>query len=341
MLVIGFGALQVQSEERPALEIAPLTQLQEDILFDSLRSDAVLALPALKTSQVVDPNIAGVWAGSKTSVVMKMSEVTLRFRRKVEELVAAAQTGKDLTNELLESFELVLRAQAERIELRHSHSERQYDSQGVWVPIRSRHPKTLVPFIPGKKGSGVYVAVLQTEDRDNNWGVFVCPRGVSREGTKKALHLNPSYYELFEAKVGMEVDAEVRRSTSGQPGRVKVTLDLSSGLPPSRVATDESISALPRGLVKYKPKLAFDFFKFKPNTSVQQGALVTAELHNKAGYLRRQFFSRYLYLHRTQEQTGVPVFLIEGRAVNDTGECYVVVEQANSWMEYDKVPASF
>jgi hypothetical protein len=329
------------AEERPALEIAPLTQAHMDLLFDSLRSSSVLALPALKSSQEVDPNISGVWSGSKTKVSLSMSEVTLRFRRKVDELVAAAQTGKDLTHELLESFDVVVKATPYRVELRHSHAESAYDSEGLWVPAQSTKPKTLAPFISGQKDSGVYIAVLPIANRDSEWAAYVCPRKTTQERGRAAVRLSPSMYELFEAKVSVAAEADVRMSTAGQEGKVKVSLDLSKDLPPSSLAEDESVSTAPRALFKYKPEAPSDFFRFKPQNNVQQGALVMVEMHNKAGYVRRQFFSRYLYIHKTEEQTGFPVFVGSKRATTDTGECYVVVEQASSWTEYDKKPATF
>jgi hypothetical protein len=328
------------AEGRPALEIAPLTQAHKDILVDSLRSSSVLVLPPVETSQVVDSKISGIWAGSKVKVSLSMGEVTLRFRRKVEELIAATEAGQDLTRDSLESFELVVNALPYRMELRHSNPESSYDAQGVWAPLESRKPQTLVPFIPGQKNSGVYVGVLPTAKRNDQWAVFVCPRKTTLDRKTGAVGLAPSIYELFEAKLNVSAEAEAVMSTGGQEGRIKASLDLSKDLPPSSSVEDESVSAVPRALIKYKPQNPFDFFRFKPHTDVQQGVLVTVEMQNKVGYVRKQRFARYLYIHRTEEPTGVPVFLGKSRAISDTGECYVVAEQATSWTTYDKVVGS-
>jgi hypothetical protein len=325
------------AEEPHALDIAPLTQAQNDILVDSLRSSAVLALPPLETSQVVDPNISGIWAGSKVNVSLSLGEVSLRFRRKVDELVAATQAGQDLTRESLESLELVVHAKPYRMELRHSNPESVSDAQGVWVPLETHRPQTVVPFIAGQKNSGLYVAVLPTAKRIDQWAVFVCPRKVTFERKTGALGLSPSVYELFEAKVSAAAEAEAVMSTGGQEGRMKVSLHVSKDLPPSSATEDEAVSAVPRVQIKYKPQSPFDFFRFKPHTDVQQGILLMLEMQNKVGYVRKQHFSRYLYIHRTEEQTGVPVFYGNKRATADTGECYVLVEQANSWASYDKI----
>ncbi len=327
----------VSAQEQPALEITPLTQAQNDILLDSLRSSAVLELPPSHVSQVVDPNISGMWAGSKTVASLSMGEVTLRFRRKLDELLAATQIGQDLARESLESFELVVNALSYRMELQHSHPASPQDAKGIWVPLDSRKQQTLVPFISGQKNSGVYVGVLPTESRDNQWAVFVCPRKTTVERKSGAIVLGPSLYELFEAKVSVAAQAEAVMSTGGQEGSIKAVLSLSKDLPPSSTFEDESISAAPRVLIKYKPESPFDYFRFKPHMHVQQGASVAIEMQNKVGYRRKQYFSRYLYLHRTEEPTGVPVFVGNKRAASDTGECYVVVEQANSWATYDKV----
>ena len=327
----------VRADDRPALEIAPLTQVHKDILVDSLRSSALLELPPVETSQVVSSKVSGIWAGSKVNVSLSMSEVTLRFRRKVDELIAATEAGQDLTRESLESFEFVVRALPHRIELRHSAPENFRDAQGVWIPLDSRRPQTVVPFISGQKNSGVYIAVLPTAKREDQWGVFVCPRKTTQDRKTGAVGLAPSIYELFEAKVGVAAEVGAVMSTGGQEGRIKASLDLSKDLPPSGSVEDESLSAAPRALVKYKPQYPFDFFRFKPHTDVQQGALVTVEMQNKAGYVRTQRFSRYLYIHRSEEQTGVPVYLGKTRAHTDAGECYVLAEQASSWTTYDKI----
>lgn len=328
------------AEERPALEVAPLTQAHKDILVDSLRSGSVLALPPVEISQVVDSKISGIWAGSKVDVSLSMGEVTLRFRRKVEELIAATEAGEDLTQDSLESFEVTLKALPYRMELRHSNPESSYDAHGVQVPLEVRNPQTFAPFISGQKNSGVYVAVLPTAKRDDQWAAFVCPRKTTRDRKTGAVGLAPSVYELFEAKVSVAAEVEAMMSTGGQEGRIKASLDLSKGLPPSRSVEDESVSAVPRALIKYKPQHPFDFFRFKPHTDVQQGVLVTVEMQNKVGYVRKQRFGRYLYIHRTEEPTGVPVFLGKNRALSDTGECYIVAEQATSWTTYDKVVSS-
>jgi hypothetical protein len=341
LLIVGWSFVPVSADERPALEIATLTQTQIDLLIDSLRSSARLTLPPSKASQVVDANTSGIWAGSKTKVSLAMSEVTLRFRRKLEELVAAAQSGKDLTYDLLESFDVTVKADLSRMGMRHSNPERAFDAQGVWVSTYTTKPQTLVPFVSGQKDSGVYAAILPTANRDNQWAMYVCPRKVVRDRRTAAVSLMPSLYELFEAKVEVSAEAEAIMSTGGQEGKVKLSMSLTKDLPPSGLAEDESISAVPRAALKYKPQTPFDFFKFKPHADVQQGVQVAVEMQNKVGYIRRQFFRRSLYLHKSEEQTGVPVYVDNRRAVTDSGECYVVVEMASAWTEYDKGPAAF
>lgn len=336
----------VQAEESGIAEIPPLSQEQVDLLFDSLRANTWLRLPPGKVSQQVDPNLAGLWAGSKVNVSTDIDPIVLRFRRKVEALVGAAQQGSNLTEETLESFDITITARAGRTEelgvlrIRHSHPGSPKEAEGVAVSARPNEPQTLVPFMYGRLETSIYAAILPFERINEQWGVFICPRRLERT-RDGAFALTPSVYELYEVKLTGRASADATMSTGGQPGRVAINFSRSKELPPSSLTEDHSVSALPRAFITYKPTEPFDFFRFKPLRSIQQGLIVSVTMQSKIGYVRKKSFARAVYVHLVEEPMGVPVFVEKRRAVTDNGECYIVFEQDYSWMEYDKQTPNF
>ena len=323
------------ADEEGIIEPPALSQHQVDLLFDSLRSSSDLKFPPLHTSQSVDPNIVGIWAGSRSIIESSVGPVVLRFRRRVEELVAAAKSGSSLGSETLESFDLTIKTDPYLVSLAHSHPENAYDAKGLKIPYRGPERQTVAPFIPGFRNSGMYVAVLATQEDQDNWGVFVCPRTVGRD-PKRGLVFKPSMYELSEVKVEIKARADIEMSTAGAEGLVRVFLARSKDLPPTAIVKDEVKSTRPWIQLEYRPKGPFDFFRFKPHSDVQESLQFAVRMENKVGYIRDQFFSRTIYFHKTDEPMGVPVFYGRTRPAADNGECYIVAYHGYSWAEYGR-----
>jgi hypothetical protein len=98
---------------------------------------------------------------------------------------------------------------------------------------------------------------------------------------------------------------------------------------------------MPSASIEYAPATTFDSFRFAPFNDVQQGIVTLVEMQNKAGYIRRQFFTHQRMIHKTEEPSAVSLVIKGHRVSNDIGECYIIIEQKYSWTTYDKQPPTF
>lgn len=331
------------ADDSPESLFKPATTPQIDQFIDTLRSNVPLSVPPQNTDQQVDGMTAGFWAGSKTKVVSTLGPLILRFRPKTEVLLKLGESGGVTENVVLDKFDVTLTLRETRILIEHSNFEDRRDAGGILARIDKLKDPTRSAFIPGVKQSGLYVSIPVARDPANNWGVFVCPREISYEasgGIKKVV-LTPSAYQLSEVFFTADLNAQATLATAGQKGRVSVDLLVSPGLPPTKGGHDEAVSTVPSAGLLYSPSTPFDFFRFAPAESVQEGLVARVEMQNKAGYIRRNYFSHQRIIQKTDEPS--PVSLVIGRSAvsSDTGECYIIFEQRYSWMAYDKQPAAF
>lgn len=337
------GSFTAFAEDSQESLFKPATTSQIDQFIDTLRSSVPLAMPPQNTNEQVDGMTAGFWAGSKTKVVSSLGPLILRFRPKTDVLVKLGESGGVTENVVLDKFDVTLTLRETRILIEHSHFQDRQDAGGILARIDKLKDPTRSAFIPGIKQSGLYVSIPVARDPVNNWGVFVCPREISYEtsgGTKKVV-LSPSSYHLSEVFFTADLNAQATLATAGQKGRVSVDLFVSPGLPPTKGGHDEAISTVPSAGLLYAPNTPFDFFRFAPAESIQEGLVARVEMQNKAGYIRRNYFSHQRIIKKTDEPS--PVSLVIGRSAvsRDTGECYIIFEQRYSWMTYDKQPANF
>lgn len=332
------GVSQVQGR----IVIDPISQEQFDLFLDSIRSSTPLRLPQPKLTHRVDSNTAGIWAGSTTTVDSAITDLTLRFRRKAGELVApsVADAADVSIDQLLEGFELVLKRDDKSLFIQHSKPELRSDLYGVKVRIHKPNVPARTPFFRGQRDSGMYISVPPFADPKRAWGVLVCPRRLVKEQlTHRGLPeyiLGPSPYELSEVKMNFTSKSDATMSTGGGEGRLKIQLDLTKDLPDGRFSFDQSVSAMPRATFMYQPKTPMDFFRFAPYKDVQQGGILSVEMENKVGYLRRQNFANVLYLHKMTEPSPISVVANGRRVSKDLGECYAVVVHQYDWMEYER-----
>ena len=321
----------------------PLTVNQLDQFIDAVRSSVHLDTPQEMHSQSVDAATSGVWAASKTKVTSSLSELTLKFRPKTQALLDLSNVGDSSGSSLMESFEIVVKPSPERLFVRHSAVLDRRDQAGIYARLDRLKGATPLMFVGGQKQSGVYVAIPVPVDPANNWGLFVCPRTVGNIDYKggKGIELKPSSYELSEAFFTLESEGFGNPATAGQKGRVKVQEFVSGGLPQPKNPDDEAVSTMPTASLVYSPATPFDSFRFAPFSDVQQGIVTLVEMQNKAGYVRRQFFSHQRLIHKTEEPSPVSLVINRQRVSNDVGECYIIIEQKYSWTTYDKTPATF
>lgn len=286
---------------------------------------------------------SGLWAGSKTKVNSALGELKLTFRPKTQALIDLANAGDSTGSALLEKFEVSVRALPDRLFIKHSDVLDRHDQSGFYARLDRLKGATPLAFVGGQKQSGVYFAIPVPTEPESNWGLFVCPRNVGKIDMKggKGIELQPSSYELSEAAFSLSAEASGIPATAGQRGRVKVQMVLSEGLPQPKVPQDEAISSMPSASIEYSPATAFDSFRFAPFNDVQQGIVSMVEMQNKAGYIRRQFFTHQRMIHKTEEPSPASLVIKGQRVSNDIGECYIIVEQKYSWTTYDKQPPDF
>ncbi len=321
----------------------PMTTDQIDQFVDALRSNIPLAIRPQNSSQQVDSDLAGLWAGSKTKVESSMGPLVLRFRPKTDVLLSLADVGGVAEKTVLDYFDVTVTMKGGRVVVEHSHFSDRRDVGGVLSRIDRLKDPTRSAFIQGQKQSGFYVSIPTARDPMASWGFMVCPREMSVEflGGSRSISLKPSSYELSEVMSTADMSVQSTLATAGQKGKVSVQLFASPGLPEPKSKRDEAVSTVPTGALLYSPATPFDFSRFAPSHDVQLGLVALVEMQNKVGYIRRHYFSHQRLLHRTDEPS--PVKLVIGRTAvrSDLGDCYMVFEQRYSWMTYDKQPATF
>ncbi len=327
------------SSTLPPAMFSAISRDQLDIFLDSVRSGVQFELSSPKETQRIDPNVAGIWAGSSTRVETDIRQVILRFRRKTDEVIAASQVEGFDTSTLLEQFDLAVDPGERWFVFQHSNAELRGDAAGF--RFRSDKPSkgTRSPFIHGQKESSIYLAIPPYKDPSTTWGILVCPRRIGKKvgpGGLTEYELSQSPYELSEASFSYSAKADATMSTAGQDGLVKINLQLSKSLPETAQPIDQAISSVPRASLSYKPQTQMDFFRFAPFDKVQEGGLFEVAMVNKAGYERKQFYSHALYIQKFLEPPPTTVVADAHRVRSDTGECYVVVDFRYSWTEYVK-----
>jgi hypothetical protein len=329
--------------EQPRVVIEPLSEEQIDTFLDSIRSRNPFALTPPHTSDKIDPNLGSLWSGSTVTAQSDIREIVLRFRRRTEDLLAAANSSTYDPNQLLESFDITIDPSNRWLSYVHSHPERRQDVSGLQTRVDRPMLDTLSPFIRGQRESGVYYVIPPFEDTSKLWGVLVCPRRVVKAklpGGLSGVGLEPSPYELSEVKFTSSAEAQVTMSTAGQKGRAQTLLKVSKGLPDSRFFVDTSVSTLPRAVIEYKPLMPADFFRFAPHSMVQEGLELEVEMTTKAGYRKVQHFGQAIYLRKFTEPPPTTVVAEGKRVVSDSGDCYIVMDFSYSWTTYSKVDAS-
>ena len=323
--------------------IKPTSINQIDRFMDAIRSSVPLIVPQENQSQQVRGDISGLWAGSITKVTSDFGPITLKFRPKTAALLEQGATGDSSGESLLENFQVVISQHGARVVVQHSEVENKHNLDGVHAYIDKLQDPTRTSFVRGRKQSGMYISIPIAQDYASGWGVYICPRefsyGVGVHG--RVIDLKPSSYELSEASFEAEAKADGALATAGQKGRVIVNMEISAGLPTSDIVRDDAISTLPRATVIYIPKTKFEPFRFAPFNDVQQGVVSLVEMHTKAGYIRRQYFSHLRYLHKSEEPSPVNLVINRLRVERDTGECYILLEQRYSWTTYDKQAPPF
>lgn len=335
--------VSVPKPQQARVVIEPLSEEQIDTFIDSMRSRVPFALRAPHASDKIDPNLSSLWSGSTVSAQTDIREIVLRFRRRTEDLLAAAKSSSYDPNQLLEYFDISIDPSNRWLSYQHSHPERRQDAGGLQTRVDRPMQDTFAPFIKGQRESGVYYVIPPFEDTSRLWGVLVCPRRVTKAklaGGLSGVALEPSPYELSEVKFTASAEAEVTMSTAGQKGRAQTLLKLSKGLPDSRFFVDTSLSTLPRASIQYKPLMPTDFFRFAPHPMVQEGVELEVEMTTKAGYQKVQHFGQAIYLRKFTEPPPTTVVAEGKRVVSDSGDCYIVMDFSYSWTTYSKTDPS-
>jgi hypothetical protein len=325
----------------------PMSQDEVDRFRDSLKNDVPLDLVPPISSQVVDNNISGIWAGTRTEVKSSVGEVILRFRPSMDELLSRSTTTEDQSKALLNHFDLRLSLVELKRELTfiHSNAENPKEAKGFVARVGGADGFTLSRLIQGQRESSLYVAIPPVKDLSEGWGIYVCPRlvqykAVGRTGTR-ALSLEKSPYDLSEMNFPIEVAARTSFESSRDSVRALIQMQPSSEMPETDVPKDQMISTTADPRLTYRPQRPFDFYRVAPLLDVQQGVNVVVELQNKTGNLRRQNFSHVVSVHKSNEPSPVTLKTSSGRPAGDSGDCYIVKVQKYVWTQYEKTPVSF
>lgn len=344
------GSEQISGEELSlpgTASFEPLTPAQIDIFFDSLRAGSQFRLPPLRTTQQVDSNISGIWAGSTFSVESEFEEIVLRFRPTTEARVARQSEGATKVP-LADSVDVEIHRSAKGIVIQHALAVEASARTGMLAKLDpfKTHP-TRTAFVKAARDAGMYFSVppLTSGQAEQGWPVLVCPRtyqiAQSARGANASMQLLPSPYELTEVKVVVSGRSRASISTGLSKERLALAIAPTAELPPTTEGRDEVVALSPDLTLVYRPTAPFDFFRFVPRSSIQAGLLLMAEMQNKAGYIRRQYYSNTLYIQKLNQPSPISVVLDGLRAATDTGACYLLLVQRTRWSEYDKRVAAF
>lgn len=330
-----------------AVEFPPLTRQAVDYVFDRLRAGSSFELAPLRQSQNVPNNIVGIWAGVRSSVESHVGVITLRFRPSDEARLAQVESGKSASF-LAESFDVELELKEREFLIRHPMAVSPGPRMGMEVKLDEfRANRVLTEFVKSHRDAGMYFAWPPTLRRSahNAWSLLICPRTpkfVQRHRSEDArLELRPSPYQLREVHFPLTAVARARIPPTDKPERISVRMLASGNLPRAELNADEVRSLSPNIELPYRPAAPFGFLKIPPvSGTLQEGLWTKIETENPAGYIRRQYHSHVVYVHRLQEPSPVPVIVGTHRAARDEGECYIVAAQRSIWNEYDRVSQS-
>lgn len=326
---------------------APLTPEQIDIFFDSLRAGSQFRLPPIRTTQQVDPNISGIWAGSTFTVESEFEEIVLRFRPTTEARVARqSENAKKVP--LADYVDVNIHRSVKGIVIQHTLAAEAAARAGMLAKLDPVKPNpTRTAFVQAARDAGMYFAVppLTSVQADQGWPVLVCPRAYqvapATRGASGSVLLLPSPYELAEVKIVVSGRSRGSISTGMSKERLALAVVPTADLPPTIEGKDEVVALSPDLTLGYRPTAPFDFFRFVPRSSIQAGLLLMAEMQNKAGYVRRQYFTNTLYIQKLNQPSPISVVVDGRRATTDNGACYLLVAQKTRWSEYDKTVADF
>jgi hypothetical protein len=318
-----------------------------DLFFDSLRAQTVFAPPPLQTSQRVDANTSGMWAGTKTIVETELREVVLRFKPTDEarlERAGGASEGRSL---LAESVDITIKVEPRKMTIIHPLAEAQLARVGISAeyPEYSKSPAR-TEFVPGFRDAGMYFAApaLGPAEVEKAWGLLVCPRQLvinsAQRGVSGRVELRNSPYALAEMQMTWQGQVQASMSASTKRERLAMELHASAAMPSSSEYRDEVATLSPWLSLSYKPQSPFSFIRMPHEGSVQQGFLAVVEMQNAAGYQRRQFFSHVAYVKRIDEPSPVNVIVRANRVNRDEGVCYVVAAQRSVWSQFEKRAAA-
>jgi hypothetical protein len=329
------------------VQFPPLTRAVVDYFFDRLRAGSRFDLAPLRQSQQVPNNIVGIWAGVRSSVESHVGVITLRFRPSDEARLAQVESGKSASF-LAESFDVEVELKQRELVIRHPLSQAPGPRLGMAVKLDDyRINPVLTEFVKGHRDAGIYFSWPPTSlaSAHNAWSLLICPRTpkfVQRNRSEDArLELHSSPYQLREVHFPLTAVARARIPPTDKPERVSVKMLASSNLPRAQQNSDEVRSLSPNIELPYRPATPFGFLKIPLiSGTLQEGLWTKIETENPAGYIRRQYHSHVVYVHRLQEPSPVPVIVGTHRAARDEGECYIVAVQRSVWNEYDRVSQS-
>lgn len=341
----GSGCPHLLAEEQARITYPPMSQDAIDRFRDSLKNGVPLVSIPPRVTEQPPSNIVGLWSGTQADVLTDIGEITLRFRPTTEALLARTTTSENASEGLLEHFDVRLSCNPQEVRFLHSAPLDARDVGGFKAKIKGVDKVTRVKVIDGQRQSLLYIGIPWYKDAAEIWGVYICPRttryeDVGRTGTR-VLHLEQSPYDLSEVSLSLIASGSATYEAARGKVRAAAKLELSSELPEAVTSWDESIASVAEPKVTYRPKFPFDFFRFAPNSDIQQGVNVVVELQNGVGRFRRQNTSHVLSIHKSNEPSPVPVVVKGMRPKRDSGDCYIVQVQKYSWFEYGQSSVSF
>lgn len=341
------------SQERPVdpvrvlggdVEIAPVSRMFIDRLFDSLRAQAAFSVEPLMGSPVADAGAAIIWAGTKTDIQTTLSEIVLRFRPSAEaRLERAARPAKQPLSMLAEEFEVKLVWDREGLHITHPLAESKEFRAGVVSPVEMlRRNPARIQYVRGGREAGMYLSIpsMVLSEVEQAWGVLICPRVVTlaeaKHGSRASVELRHSPYELSEVKMTWAGKAWASMPFGSKKERLAIDLSLSKELPRSASVRDEVVGMSPALTVAYQPVSDFEFTRYPQDGQLRQGLVFSVTMQNSAGHARVQHFARVGYVQRIDEPSPVSVIIGDQVASRDEGTCYVVGSQRGVSAEYSK-----
>lgn len=215
-----------------------------------------------------------IWAGNQVVTKSHLRNVEIKLTNP-----ASPQKEINLTVELSDPF----------LTVKHNKVRVARHAGGVRNQI-SRQKKTFSFFLSGQDDTHVVILSPMVDLQSTVRNLMICPRDIPKtveEGTKPALHLIPTDWEISQVRFSdIGAKGHARTLTGVQPGGASAAVLTSTNVPRGVIYRDEAFDKDPTVSVSYTPFLEETVAEITDNRDIVGGIKVVITQHVSSGYKR-------------------------------------------------------